>query len=502
VDDSPEAETFTADLPTTGSIPAAATNAQTPFSHNFPGPADISLIVGGKSGGGQFIVIIEGLAVTPDDGKGDGAGDHFSVRLTPNVMTSNVPITAYMISVTSALDSLVQLVDANNNLAMDRSTGKSLPVECDDAGDVTSCWGGAASLEGASVSRTYGRSLFGGAKDAALTVPLVAAMSQNADPADARANFLMTSFRQVTLGDYVAIFHLGVDGENASTTAPPTQLPATPPPPQHAGISVTCPDGAVISNGVEVLVNMRAGFNYTATVVGKDGFDPIVAVRYADEVRQCVDDSPEASRYTANLPTTGAVPNSNVNSQVEFSLAPATDEVGDISLVIGGFHGSPGEFVVILEGLAVTREDTADGNQGDPFAVVVTPNLVQSGIPATAYMISITGDLDSMILLADVNRDVPLNPNGDTIECDNAGTASCWGNSSDLSGSSVSRTRDRLLNAHSSDAMLSIPLDAYAGLAADNTEYLLEFFMTSRRQTLGDYVVVFHLGIGAPPAGG
>jgi hypothetical protein len=493
-DDSPAAETFTADLPATGAIPAAATNAQVALSHNFDGPADISLVIGDMNGSqGQFVLIIEGLAVTPDDGNGPGSGDFFSVRLTPNLLDSNIPITAYMISVTSALDSLVQLVGSDRLPLIDTSTGKSVAVECDDAEDAVACWSGGTSLENAQVSRTYGRNLFGGPKDASISI-LAQQVSDLTPASDGQlwAHILMTSYRQVTIGDYVAVFHLGTGGATGVVTQP-----TVPPPPTvvttQAGINVTCPDGTAITNGVELIVNMRAGFTYTATAVGINGFDPIMAVQNDAGVQVCVDDSPAASTYTANLPTTGTVGNSNVNAQAEFSLDPLPDEIGDVSIIVSGFRGAPGEFVLILEGVAVTPED----GEGDPFAAVVTPNLATSGVPATAYMVAVTGELDSLMTLADPNFDVTLNPDGDTIVCNDAGTGTCWGESQDLSAFSVSRTRDRVLDGHATDAMLSIPLGAYAELDP-NQAYLLGFLMSSRRSTIGDYLVVFHLGIGGP----
>ncbi|MBL8119903.1 MAG: hypothetical protein JNJ78_20395, partial [Anaerolineae bacterium] len=42
-----------------------------------------------------------------------------------------------------------------------------------------------------------------------------------------------------------------------------------------SGIEVTCPDGTQIFNGVEVIINMRAGFTYTATAIGVNGYDPV-----------------------------------------------------------------------------------------------------------------------------------------------------------------------------------------------------------------------------------
>jgi hypothetical protein len=78
---------------------------------------------------------------------------------------------------------------------------------------------------------------------------------------------------------------------------------------QSAGMSVTCDNGASFDNGVEVIVNqMRSGFTYTATAIGLNGFDPVLAVLDANTGQGlCSDDESSASRYSANLPTTGLV---------------------------------------------------------------------------------------------------------------------------------------------------------------------------------------------------
>ena len=43
---------------------------------------------------GEFLLILEGMASTP----ADGAGDAFSVNLTPGMVASGVPLTVYMIT--------------------------------------------------------------------------------------------------------------------------------------------------------------------------------------------------------------------------------------------------------------------------------------------------------------------------------------------------------------------------------------------------------------------
>ena len=53
--------------------------------------ANVSLVVGGYGNqSGEFLLILEGMGVT----SGDGAGDPFSVNLTPGMVDSGVPLTS------------------------------------------------------------------------------------------------------------------------------------------------------------------------------------------------------------------------------------------------------------------------------------------------------------------------------------------------------------------------------------------------------------------------
>src|SRR5690349_3834904 len=89
---------------------------------------------------------------------------------------------------------------------------------------------------------------------------------------------------------------------------------------QGAGMSVTCNNGTSFDNGIEVQVNqMRSGFTYTATAIGLNGFDPVLAVLDANGNGLCSDDEAGAKNYSANLPTTGNVPASSLSSQVSFA---------------------------------------------------------------------------------------------------------------------------------------------------------------------------------------
>lgn len=277
--------------------------------------------------------------------------------------------------------------------------------------------------------------------------------------------------------------------DTSSAAATPTAPAKTPSAPVTGGVSVDCGRGVGFNNGVEVTVlQMRSGFNYTATAIGLNGFDPVLAVLDPSTGRGlCTDDEPAAARFQVALPTTGVVPPNSTTSRITFSQRSGRP-FADVSLVVGGLGDMAGEFVLVLEGMAATAAD----NRGDPFSIRLTPGLVASGVPLTVYMISVTDALDPFMYLADSNLDVVVTDLGETIYCDDAGDPqSCWGQSASLSGSYVTRVRGTALPGGSLDAMLQIPLDGFDPTAT--SDLALTFVMTSYQQTsFGDYVVAIH----------
>lgn len=262
-----------------------------------------------------------------------------------------------------------------------------------------------------------------------------------------------------------------------------------------APISVTCTDdkGEVTSsfeNGVEVtVVQMRSGFEYTATVLGLDDFDPILAIFNDEGDSLCIDDSAEALAYTADLPSSGGVEASSFNPQLIFNNG-AEDEFADVDLIVGSYNSLPGEFLLILEGMAVTTAD----NAGDPFSVRINDQMVASGVPITVYAIADTDALDPLVRLIDPDFETILDENDEPVYCDDAGNESlCWsGEVNNLDGSYVDIANGEYqLAIYTSDSILAIPLEEdYAG-------GYFNFLVTSYEQsTFGDYTMVFHIGVG------
>ncbi len=507
-DDEASASRYGANLPTTGRVNPSNLSAQVTFSQNSSSTfADVSLVVGGYGNqSGEFLLIREGMGVTA----ADGAGDAFSVNLTPGMVASGVPLSVYMITRgTSGVDPLIYQSDSNLNPITDTNGNY---ISCDDAGDSSNCWGSSTNLSNSSITIGSG-TLPGWQYDAMLTESL-SNLSLSSDRTQNYYTFVMTSYQQSTQGQYLLVFHIGesdtvstnggsssggLTGGSEETSSGNNQTAPTPIPPNNnssaglsSGMSVTCDNGSSFDNGVEVIVTqMRSGFNYTATAVGLNGFDPVLAVLDTSTGNGlCSDDEASASRYAANLPTSGQVNPSNLSAQVTFSQN-SSSTFADVSLVVGGYGNQSGEFLLILEGMGVTAADGA----GDAFSVNLTPGMVASGVPLSVYMITRgTSGVDPLIYQSDSSLNALTDSSNNYIACDDAGDSStCWGTSTNLSNSSVT-IGSGTLPGWNYDAMLTLPLSGLR-LNSDRTQNYYTFVMTSYQQsTQGQYLLVFHIG--------
>lgn len=255
--------------------------------------------------------------------------------------------------------------------------------------------------------------------------------------------------------------------------------------------TVNCDDGSSFTNGVEFrIVQMRAGFDYKATAVGLNGFDPVLAVLNEDGEGLCNDDESSAARYAANLPTTGVVPASRLSSQVTFNPSSDTGFV-DVSLVVGGYNDQPGEFILILEGMGVTASD----NGGDPVIVMLNQNMIDSGVPLDAYMITRgQSTVDPIVSLVDADYAVLTDDNGEAITCDDAGNSSlCWTPGVDLSNSTVT-IASGTLPGWELDSYLSLDISGVT-LSKNLDENWFQFLLSSYQGSAGQYLAVFHAGL-------
>lgn len=283
--------------------------------------------------------------------------------------------------------------------------------------------------------------------------------------------------------------------QTGGETQPPQQQQQQPPqtttlaPP----LNITCDSGEAITNGVSVtVVSMRSGFSYTATVLGLGDFDPVLAVANPDRSSGlCQDDSGVSTNFGVNLPGLGVVRANSTTPQIDFSQSGSN--MGDIDLIVGGYDGMSGEFLLILEGMAVTQAD----NAGDPFSVMLNSSLVNSGVPLSVYMIGAESSLDPLMRIIDADFNPVTDADGVEIQCDDAGDAElCWDQGDRLAGSQMA-IRNGNFTADEYDAMIRVNPQA----AVDAGFTYINYLMTSyQRETLGRYSIVFHIGVA--PAGG
>jgi hypothetical protein len=260
---------------------------------------------------------------------------------------------------------------------------------------------------------------------------------------------------------------------------------------QPIGMSVTCDNGAEFDNGVEIVVTqMRAGFTYTATAIGIDGFDPVLAVLDDSGDGLCNDDNENARRYAADLPSTGEVDPSSLSAQVDFNHDDPSGFL-DISLVVGGFGNTTGEFILILEGMGVTAAD----NAGDPFSVNLTPMMVSSGVPLSVYMLTRgQSSVDPIMYISDGNDGVLEDADGNPFICDDSGDPDrCYGDSVALDPYSVT-INSGTLPGWQYDAALSLDI-SNVELSEDPDDNFLTFYMSSYEGSEGQYLLAFHVGI-------
>ncbi|HLV36891.1 MAG TPA: serine protease [Spirillospora sp.] len=253
------------------------------------------------------------------------------------------------------------------------------------------------------------------------------------------------------------------------------------------GVTATC-NGVTITNGVEIIVRlMRPSFSYTATAIGIGDFDPVLIVRDTTAPTDCLsnDDAPDASGYQVNLPSTGNVRASAQSAQLIFRHSNSS--MTDISLIVGEFSGRSGEFVLILDGMAVTRED----NDGDPFTLQITSSMVNSSVPLSVYMIGREAQLDPYFSVIDyADYTIWTDTDGNRIFCDDGGNSTtCWDTAASLNGFQVVRGSQGVVTADSQDAMLRLPIQQ---LQPQPVTFLMSSF---NRASTGLYLVAFHMGL-------
>ena len=247
-----------------------------------------------------------------------------------------------------------------------------------------------------------------------------------------------------------------------------------------AQVDVNCESSiGIIENGTEInLQNLDPEGFYTITALGIANFDPIMATFLDDVLDGCADDDVFVSDYTATLPI-GEIPASERNAQWDFQ----TDN--SAQFVVGSFEDSTGEFVFVLEGGLLSN------TQGATLSLPITSQLLDSGVPVTAFVFSQTENFRPAISLVDTEGNTLRDETDNPITCTQAGNSdSCWGDSTSLTDATYTLFDGEPRNGGEFDASLSIPLDsAFLG-------DVINFRIHSANNTLGEYVLMLHIGKG------
>ncbi|MCK6580011.1 MAG: hypothetical protein L6Q98_18115 [Anaerolineae bacterium] len=255
-------------------------------------------------------------------------------------------------------------------------------------------------------------------------------------------------------------------------------------------LTVTCPNGLSFTNGVEFrVVQMRAGFDYRVTAIGINGFDPVLAVLNSQLAEGlCADDSPEALNFAASLPSSGEVVATTTSAQLTFHHT-GQGSMENTSIVVGGYGDSEGQFILLIEGMAATAED----NAGDPFAIRITPAMLESNVPIFAYAIATVEDFfDPTLAQIDANYNVVTDSSGVAVSCDDAGTNNCYLDAPNLSdyGLVLDGT---ILPGGDLDSALLIDTSTMR-LNNDPDLNFINLLVSSFGEQEGHYVLAIHVG--------
>lgn len=280
----------------------------------------------------------------------------------------------------------------------------------------------------------------------------------------------------------------GGSGNNGSGTSPGIGGGATTSEGYAESISMTCTNDVRVTNGVPIIIRqLRPNLVYTATVIGLGGFDPVIGVLDPEgDVSTCSDDDPAADNYIVDLPSTGRVNGGERDSQVYFSHN--NRQPSDVTLVVGGYDGASGKFVVIIEGLDVSSTDVG----GDQIQVSITQEMADSGEFLTVYMLAQGNSLDALMEMRDADDVEIYDVDDNFLQCDDAGDDErCWGYSESLRNSEISIS-GAAFSGHNTDSMISIDP---VGAVDSGFPFLTYVLRSYEGETQGDYLIVIHGGV-------
>ncbi|PJF44793.1 MAG: hypothetical protein CUN55_02120 [Phototrophicales bacterium] len=231
---------------------------------------------------------------------------------------------------------------------------------------------------------------------------------------------------------------VGLDGESPSTTTDSTtfEFPTIGDGTSSAGLEdaaifIQCDTGERVRGAIQFsFIAVNPGFSYTATVLGIDGFDPVLVVETRPGIGTCNDDNPNVLGSRVDVPGYGNVFATTSSAQVRFT---SPGRGNPINIIVGSFNDEPGRFVLIIEGLAISPSTELDG-----FSVRVPEDAQEE--PLGVYMVARYTDLDPyMYIAAGEGLNAAYSPDGEFFpdlidynrvfgplyECDDASVAPC-----------------------------------------------------------------------------
>jgi hypothetical protein len=252
-----------------------------------------------------------------------------------------------------------------------------------------------------------------------------------------------------------------------------------------AAIFVECDTGERISGGVQFsYINVDPGFPYTVTVIGLDGFDPVLAVETRPGIGTCNDDNRDGAGSVVLVPEEGEVVGDSRTSQITFT----TPQRGfPTNLLVGSFNDEPGRFVMVIEGFRIAPEDDLDG-----FSVRVPARSAEE--PLSVYIISETAELDPTVGigtgpgLTNAYSDGDFDPdavdfdriNFPVLECNDMGRGTC-DFTPELPGG--------VLSISGGGEYIVGPFDAGLSLIPNTTDPILYAFGSAGSASSGTYAI-------------
>ncbi len=518
----PRATVYSANLPTTGEVPAS------PLSSGIvvpPQPTSIEIALANVSADyGEFLLFIEGVSsMTTDD-----EGDVYTLPVTPGMLASGVPFTAYVIALDANYDAALALVDADGQILRDEN---NQPITCDNADDTETCYGESASLEGAFIAGFRNQRFEGKPTDAMLTLPLSDALLET--------GIALRVNTSAANGEYALIIHA------ASGAKPDTTVAATLEEANDGTLTVMCANGATIAEGVRLeLPALAAETTYRVTAVGSGEMNPSLAVFKTDGTGSCHEDTAGAEQYAAVLPD-GNYSASNRTAQAE--LPPDTAFIvvgnsaatsGSVALIIEGFAYAAaaeatetpipqldltqqfataqagatqtlsalessmtqtavfGQILLTQTAVAAQPEATLppdavlDAPQivGDTFAIQVSPGMADAEGSMFVYMLAVDRTLNPLLAWVDENNTVMRDELAQLVICNDAGVPqSCHADLPSLAGYQVTVAENRILPGFTPDAALRL------FLSEDDAGDLVRVVATTPDKTSGAYVLLLTL---------